>query len=260
MTNINIQFRNRIGFPEYEPITFDNLATVLEKSAKSIPFENLCIIANRTNEITKENLINKIIRNNEGGLCYELNGILHIFLLENGFDAKLIYGVVYDHKNQRWSTTGRSHVANIITHNGEKYLVDTGFGANLPLKPVPLTGEIITSSNGKFRVEKVQTEHGNYILYMKLKYKDAVWKIGYAFDTTKAITDHSELNNVQKIIIEHPESSFNKKPLITQLTDKGSVTLTDNSVTEWIDGKVEKQDIDPKRYKVLAKNFFGIQA
>ncbi|WP_026572981.1 arylamine N-acetyltransferase family protein [Bacillus sp. UNC438CL73TsuS30] len=259
MTDFNLQYRKRIGFPENETITFEKLEAVLEKTAKTIPFENLCIIANQAKKITKENLINKIINQHEGGLCYELNGILHLFLLENGFDAKLIYGVVYDHNHQRWSTTGKTHVATLITCNEQQYLVDTGFGANLPLKPVPLSGEVVTSNNGEFRVVKTETEHGDYIFYMKLKHKDKDWKIGYAFNTKATITNHADLTGVQKIIIEHPESSFNKKPLITRLTDRGSMTLTDSSITEWIDGKVDKQDIDPKKYKELAKDRFDIQ-
>ncbi|MFC7560436.1 arylamine N-acetyltransferase [Paenibacillus farraposensis] len=52
-----------------EIITFENLDSVLEKTAREIPFENLCIIENRTTDITKENLIDKIIKRNEGGLC-----------------------------------------------------------------------------------------------------------------------------------------------------------------------------------------------
>ncbi|MED1467472.1 arylamine N-acetyltransferase family protein [Bacillus salipaludis] len=259
MTDFNLQFRKRIGFPANETITFDNLEDVLEKTAKTIPFENLCIIANQAKKITKENLINKIIDQHEGGLCYELNGILHLFLLENGFDAKLIYGVVYAHNHQRWIPTGKTHVATIIMNNEQPYLVDTGFGVNLPLKPVPLSGEVVPSNNGEFRVEKTETEHGDYIFYMKLKHKDKDWKIGYAFDTKVAITDYSRLTGVQKIIIEHPESPFNKKPLMTKLTDRGSMTLTDSSITEWIDGKVDKQDLDPKKYKELAKERFDIQ-
>ncbi|WP_267897279.1 hypothetical protein [Peribacillus saganii] len=38
-----------------------------------------------------------------------------------------------------------------------------------------------------------------------------------------------------------PGSAFNKKPLLTKLTDLGNFTLTDTSFTEWKDGKVEKE-------------------
>lgn len=260
MSDLNLLFRNRIGFPINEKITFENLETILEMTAKAIPFENLCIITNKTTEITKENLINKILDKNEGGLCYELNSILHFFLVENGFNIDFIRGVTYNQIEQKWNTIGRTHVINVITHNEKQYLIDTGFGGNLPLKPVPLNGKIVTSNNGEFKVERAEIEYGDYIFHMKLKHKDKDWKIGYAFDSKQVTKRVSELNEVQKIILEHPDSPFNKKPLITRLTNSGSVTLTENSFTEWADGKVAKKDVDKKRFKELVKKHFDIHS
>jgi N-hydroxyarylamine O-acetyltransferase len=256
MSELNTLFLKRIGIPENENITFETLDTVLEKTAKNIPFENLCIIENKTSDITQENLINKMLVKKEGGLCYELNSIFYFFLIDNGFNAVLARGVVY--KNQEYLTLGRTHVTILITHEEQTYLIDTGFGGNLPLKPVPLTGETVTSNNGEFRIKKVNSEHGDYVLEMKLKYKDIDWKIGYAFDSKKPITDVSEFNEIQTIIAEHQESSFNKNPLITRLTDGGNVTLTNSSFTQWVDGIVTKEKIDNVRFKELAKQHFGI--
>lgn len=258
MTNLNILFRKRIGIPSNEKIPFEKLDQVLEKTAKTIPFENLCIIREKTNEITKDNLINKILEQNEGGLCYELNSILYLFLIENGFNASLIRGVIYDHNNQQWNTIGKTHVAILINHNDLYYLVDSGFGGNLPLKPVPLNGEIITSNNGEFRVDRIESEHGNHIFYMKLRHKDKDWKIGYAFDSKEVMKTLTALNEVQKLIVEHPESAFNKQTLITRLTDNGNITLTETSFTEWVDGKFKKKEIDNQSFQALAKEYFGL--
>ena len=258
MSNLNLLFRNRISFPQDEIITVENLDKVLEKIAKTIPFENLSIIENKTADITKDNLVRKILEQNEGGLCYELNSILFLFLTENGFNTALVRGAVYDLARQQWNATGKSHVANLINHNEQLYLVDTGFGGNLALKPVPLNGDIVISSNGEFRVEHVESEHGDYIFYMKLKHRDEDWKIGYAFDSKKGIKNVAELNEVQKIIKEHPASAFNKKPLVTRLTDKGNITLTETSFTEWVKGKVNKEEIDEKRFKEILNKYFGL--
>ncbi|WP_338473327.1 arylamine N-acetyltransferase (plasmid) [Niallia sp. XMNu-256] len=258
MNELNALFRKRIGIPENESIPFEALDNVLEKTAKSIPFENLCIIENKTNDITKENLINKILVKKEGGLCYELNSIFYFFLIENGFNSVLARGVIYENAIQEFLILGRTHVTILITHQKQTYLIDTGFGGNLPLKPVPLTGETITSNNGDFRIRKLESEHGDYVLEMKLKHKDTDWKIGYAFDSKKPIIDVSEFNDIQTIIAEHQESPFNKKPLITRLTTRGSLTLTNNSFTQWIDGIVTKEKIDNARFKELLKQHFGV--
>lgn len=256
MSQLNTLFRKRINIPEDEPITFDSLDSILEKTAHRIPFENLCILANKTKPITEESLINKILVHHEGGLCYELNSILYLFLIENGFDAVLARGVVYKDEIQDYIPIGRTHVTILVTHNDQTYVIDTGFGANLPLKPVPLSGETIISSNGEFRIKKVANRHGDYVLELKLKHKDTDWRIGYCFDSTKPITEVSELNEVQTIIAEHKESPFNKNRLVTRLTANGNVTLTDTSFTQWTDGKVTKEEIDDERYNNLLKQHF----
>ena len=260
MEKLDTLFRHRIGVLKNEIITFENLDIVLEKTAREIPFENLCVIENRTTDITKENLIGKIIKRNEGGLCYELNSIFYLFLIENGFNSTLVRGVTYDHIGQRWSATGRTHVVNIITHDGQQYLVDTGFGGNLPLKPVPLNGDIVISNNGEFRVEKADSEYGDHLLYMKLKHKQDDWKLGYVFDSTVVVKDLSELNEVQRIISEHPEPRFNKKPLVTRQNERGNIILTDTSFTEWIDGKEYKKEIDNNIFKEMLMDKFGIKS
>jgi N-hydroxyarylamine O-acetyltransferase len=179
MNDINTLFRKRIGFSDNEIITFEKLDLILEKTANTIPFENLCIINKSTIEFTKENLMNKILIKNEGGLCYDLNTILNLFLLENGFIVTLVRGVIFNSATQDWSPTGRTHVAIVLKHYDQKYLIDTGFGGNLPLKPIPLTGETITSKNGEFQVGKVNNRFGDFMFKMKLKNKDLDWKIGY---------------------------------------------------------------------------------
>lgn len=256
MSNLNSLFRKRIGITEHQPITFENLYKILEKTAITIPFENLAIIENRTNPITKESLIEKILQRNEGGMCYELNSLLYLFLLENGLDVSLVDGIVFNQEKQRWNTNGRTHIAIVLRHDAQVYLLDTGFGGNLPLQPVPLNGEVVSSDNGEFRVEREESEAGDYILYMKLKHKDTEWKIGYGFESKQFIEDFSCLDKVQEIIQHHPQSPFNKKPLITKRTETGSIILTDSSLTEWVDGKVTKTEINDTEYKKLLNNRF----
>lgn len=256
MRELNALFRERIGLPANAPLTFETLDSVLEGAAIHIPFENLSIMEKNIKEITKENLTNKLLINHEGGMCYELNSLLYFFLLENGFKAALTRGVVY--KNGQFLTLGRTHVTILLDHMGQTYLVDTGFGGNLPLKPVPLNGETVASNNGEFRVKKMDSEHGNYVFEMKLKHKDTDWRIGYAFNSKNPVTDVSEFNEIQAIVAGHDQSPFNKAALLTRLTQDGNITLTPTSFTQWVDGVVTREEIDGSRFKELAKQHFGI--
>ena len=258
MTNLNNPFRNRIGFPTDKPITLENLDRLLELTAATIPFENLCTLSNDVNDLNESNLVEKIIHRNEGGLCYDLNGILFLFLKENGLDVQLVRGSVYVPDLKGYSPTGRTHAAIILNEDGRKYLVDTGFGGNLPLRAVPLDGTEISSPNGEFRVKKETSEFGDYILEMKLKYKDPDWRIGYAFDSREPVENVDDLSEMKKIITEHPKSPFNKKPLLTRVTTEGSMVLTETSFTQWTEDGIKKEEIDSDRFKQLAKKHYNL--
>lgn len=258
MSELNARFRARIGLPENEEISFDSLDRVLERTAFAIPFENLRIMERRTGEITMPNLMHQILVNGEGGVCYELNTILYGFLRDNGFDVALTRGVVYNYEAGCYSALGRTHVTILLNHGGQPYLVDTGFGGNLPLTPVPLTGEAATSRNGAFRIRSGDGEPGEHVLEVMLKHKHNEWKIGYAFDTGKLMTDLAECNDIQHTIAEHEQSAFNKNPLVTKLTPRGSITVTDSSLTRWVDGVMTKEPIDRDRFRLLLREEFGL--
>ncbi|WNF23568.1 arylamine N-acetyltransferase [Mesobacillus jeotgali] len=258
MKDLNRKFRERINFPIDNPITLENVDDLLEKTASSLPFENLCTLSGDLNNLSDSYLFEKVIERGEGGLCYDLNGILYLFLKENGLDVQLVRGSVYIPDLKGFSPTGRTHAAILLNDDGERYLVDTGFGGNLPLRPVPMDGSVIHSPNGEFRVKKEDSEFGDYFFEMKLKYKDLDWRIGYAFDSREPVENVSDLSEMKNIITEHPQSPFNKKPLLTRVTSDGSMVLTETSFTHWTEDGVRKEEINADRYRELAKEFYNI--
>lgn len=258
MSELNDLFRKRIGFSENEIVEFEGLTQLLVKIALALPFENMGVINKNTRAVTEEELINKILRRNEGGLCYELNPLLYLFLKENGFQVSLVRGVVFNQAEQSWSTSGRTHVAILLTYEQELYLLDTGFGGNLPLTPVPLAGETVNSENGQFRVKQTDNQYGNHLFEMKRKYRDDDWTIGYVFNSLERVNEWDEIVEIQKIIEGSSESSFNKKPLLTKRTADGSITLTDTSCTILKNGVTTKESLDEEGFKERLGQYFGI--
>ncbi|WP_431088916.1 hypothetical protein [Paenibacillus sp. 8b26] len=59
MLNLNKLLRNRLGISWDNELELEDLNTIIEKTAKTIPFENLSIINNSSSKITPENLIKK---------------------------------------------------------------------------------------------------------------------------------------------------------------------------------------------------------
>ncbi|EOW9528607.1 arylamine N-acetyltransferase [Bacillus cytotoxicus] len=262
MTDLQKQFFSRLHIKEKESISFEDLHEILYAMAQTVPFENLDIIQGKVKEISKEHLQEKILVNNRGGLCYELGPMMYYFLKDCGFDVHLVSGTVYNAASATWAVDS-GHIATVLKHNNQSYLIEVGFGSYLPLAPVPLSGEIVHSVTGDYRIRKETTAKGNYVLEMGINNEllDAAssqeWSLGYAFYIEKV--DENIVNEAQKTIIEHKDSPFNKVPLIAKLTSDGHVSLTKDSLTVTKQGEKRKEKITKQQYSSLLYSIFGIR-
>ncbi|WP_410983211.1 arylamine N-acetyltransferase family protein [Bacillus cereus] len=262
MTDFQKQFFSRLNIETKDSVSIENLNKILYAMAQAVPFENLDIIQGTVKEISKEHLQEKILVKNRGGLCYELNPTMYYFLKDCGFDVHLVSETVYHAASGTWAVNS-GHVATVLKHNTELYLIEVGFGSNLPLSPVPFTGETVHSVTGDYRIRKETTEKGNYILEMRKnnEFLDAAssqdWTLGYAF--YKEAVDERKLNEAQKTIVEHTDSPFNKVPLTVKLTSGGHATLTKDHFTVTKQGKQRKEEITKEQYTDLLLETFGIK-
>ncbi|SNZ14064.1 N-hydroxyarylamine O-acetyltransferase [Terribacillus aidingensis] len=243
----------RIGLTE--EVTLASMPIFLEKFSQAIPFENLRIINQQASPLTKTDLHKKILLRNEGGVCYELNSLLYYYLLEEGWSVTMLTACIYNQQENVWSATGNTHVIILLEHYGKKYIVDAGFGANIPLAPVPLDGQTVSTPNGQFRIKQKDMFS---ILELKLSNRDYEWRTGYRFLEANKITDLKQLNHIQKIIETDAASPFNKSPLLTKRTTAGSSTLTPNSFSEWNNGAAVKQTINEETYYMLLNAKFNM--
>lgn len=259
METLDTLFRQRVGFGS-GALMFDDLPALLIATSLALPFENLAVVQQRGLPITRENLVTKLLMRNEGGLCYELNPLLYFFLLDNGFDVSMVRGIVLDPATRTFAGTGHTHVTLLLRHQGMTYLADTGFGSFLPLCPVPMNGELAISENGEFRIQPATGEHathGDYAFMLKQRHKDVDWRVGFVFDSRNSITT-VECEEIRRIIAEHPESNFNKRPLVAKLTERGSITLTDMSLIITEDGQVSKEPVNSERFGELLGRYFKL--
>ncbi|MBJ8187119.1 arylamine N-acetyltransferase [Bacillus cereus] len=261
MTDFQKQFFARLNIEEKETVSFEGLPSIMYAMSQSVPFENLNILENNFTEISKENLEQKILLNNRGGLCYELNPTMYYFLKDSKFDVHLVSGTVYNNANSIWAVDS-GHIATVLKYHNELYLIEVGFGSYLPLAPVPFSGEVVHSVTGDYRIRKETTEKSNYILEMRKnnEFLDQSstndWTVGYAFHLEEVNVEKA--NAAQKIIVEHEGSPFNKVPLIVKLTENGHASLTKDSLTIAKNGKKTKETVTEEQYKNLLHSTFGI--
>ncbi|MCU5294364.1 arylamine N-acetyltransferase, partial [Bacillus cereus] len=221
MTSLQNQLFTRLNLKKRNEVTFEELPTILFSFAHTIPFENLDVIARNTNQISLENLREKILTSSRGGLCYELNTLFYYFLKNCGYDVQLALGTVYKNDINAWALED-GHITIILTYDNLQYLIDVGIASLVPLVPVPFTGESVSSKNGSYRVRRKDTSKGNYVL--ERIDTDGEWKVCHAF--YKPNIDEIVINDVQRRVIEDEKSIFNKGPIAVKLTNSGHISLT----------------------------------
>lgn len=228
-------------------VDIKHLPLLLRYVAAYIPFENIDIIEGTSQPLSLERTATKILQQQRGGLCYEINPLLAAVLIENGLQIQLISAVIYDAMNEKFSKTGYTHTLLLLEDHGERYLIDAGFGNNVPLVAVPLDGTTVSSTNGDYRVV------GNE-LYMKRRYRDVQFICAYRFDTQPI--EWPALRVSQQIIEQSEDSAFNKRPLLTKCTDNGTITLSGNDLTIMKDGEKTVATLTDKEKAVAKKTYF----
>ncbi|MGR2743681.1 arylamine N-acetyltransferase family protein [Bacillus sp. N6] len=254
MTSLQDQLFTRLNLKKRNDVTFEELPTILFSFAQTIPFENLDVIACNTNQISPENLREKILTSSRGGLCYELNTLFYYFLRDCGYDVQLALGTVYKNDINAWALED-GHITIILTYDNVQYLIDVGIASLVPLVPVPFTGKSVSSKNGSYRVRRKDTSKGNYVL--ERIDTDGEWKVCHAF--YKHNIDEIVVNDVQRRVIEDEKSIFNKGPIAVKLTNSGHISLTNTSLTEIIHGEKTKREITEDQYKEFLYTLFAIK-
>ena len=210
----------------------DRLRFIQEQFSRLFPFENLDVLIRDERSITESFLIEKMLNKERGGLCYELNGLLHLVLKQLGFDVILAAATIWS--EGKW-VIDRTHAINLYKKDHKLYLIDSGFGNNLCLQPLQMDGEPVVSPSGMYRLRTEKTERGSIVFEHFTK---AGWELRYAF-YPDAI-GWEDLNRMKELIHFHQDSPFKEKFLFAQIFKDGTVSITENRFhRKRIDGQEE---------------------
>ncbi|RMX72766.1 hypothetical protein D0869_14281 [Hortaea werneckii] len=148
------QYFNRICLPEKDrvydittiPKDADKLTflSLLQKhQLVNIPWENLTqhYSWHRVVNVKPAHLFRKIVLNDQGtgrgGYCMEANSLWHYILVSLGFDVYIAGARIYS-GTEEGGYGGWTHMVNLVTIAGVKYLLDGGFGPQEATQPLPL--------------------------------------------------------------------------------------------------------------------------
>lgn len=234
--------------PDLQTLTQLQLAHLL-----AIPFENLNIHAGRVIELAIDKLFHKIVEEKRGGFCYELNGLYYELLTGLGFTAKRIAAQVHNSEKQAYGDE-YDHFAIVVEWDGKLYLTDVGYGEFLV---TPLLISLNTPQEDPRGEVYIVREHEGDELRID-KRVDEGWKPEYKF-TLQAREFHEfvPMCNYQQY---DPNSHFQKQKLISQLTERGRITLTSTKL-KIKEGKdiVEREVKNEKEFDELLWKHYAIR-
>ena len=216
------EYLARIGADTIGSVADTNTLRMLQRQhLLNVPFENLDIHWGRPITLDTDRFYQKIVRENRGGFCYELNGLFNELLREIGFQTRLVSARVGDGKGN--FSDEYDHLA-ILVIIGEMYhLADVGFGAftSWPLQFIPDVEQ--EDDTGVFMIREFRDEY-----FEVAKKEGETWRSEYIFKPLGR--DLSEFEARCEYQQTSPESHFMKNKSSSLMTENGRKTLTDSKL------------------------------
>ncbi|CAF1242723.1 unnamed protein product [Rotaria sp. Silwood1] len=130
-----------------------------------IPFETFDLIDFKELNISLDYIFNRLVRQNRGGVCYQMNGLFAFILNKLNYNVKLIACGVYNDKNDNYFDV-HSHAALFVTlDNDTQFLCDVGFAKDF-LTPLFFRTDCIQyATNGFFRL--IKSNDGLYYILQR---------------------------------------------------------------------------------------------
>ena len=232
------------------PPDIESLRVLQRQHLLAVPFENLDIHWKNPIVLDTDTFYAKIVENDRGGYCYELNGLFNELLKCVGFRTHLVSGRVYS--GESGYSPEFDHMAVVVMIDGMEYLADVGFG-DFSVEPLRIgVYEEQTDREGTFIVRP--TEHGAFEIEIR---RDGQWVPELLFSrNARDLREFTERNEFQQ---HSPDSHFIQKKICSILTEKGRKTLTDNKFIVTANGKKQETDVNSTDdFARILRQEFGI--
>jgi N-hydroxyarylamine O-acetyltransferase len=231
----------------------DTLRGLQRAHMQYVPFENLDIGLKRPIKIDEGSVWKKLIEQQRGGFCYELNGLFAWLLKQIGYEVTHLNARVFDREGNLGIDF--DHLALLVQVPGrsERWLADVGFGDSF-LKPLKIEhdGEQVQG----LRAYKLESTNDGYVVWQR-NYNGS-WERHYFFD----LQPHKFPEEYESACLYHqtsPKSSFTRGSIISRATPDGRVSLEDGRLIVTINGQREVFRVrDEAEFHSLLKKHFDV--
>lgn len=198
--------------------------------------------------------VQKIVENQRGGICYELNGLFRWLPDSCGFDVERLAARVISPEDGTFGPLGDHQP--LLVRLDDPYIVDVGFGGEVIRQPLPLDGTAREGPEGAWRVVESDRSDADYVAQSS-GFEGDEWTDRFIFRTEPRqmayFESACEYHNLA------PDATFTDWVLVTMATDSGHRTLTPESFVETVQGEERERSVSEQEWVTLLDEEFGIQ-
>ncbi|HWR01438.1 MAG TPA: arylamine N-acetyltransferase [Chlorobaculum sp.] len=251
-SNFDLQsYFSRTGFRGSASADFESLKRLMRCQLFSVPFENLDVQAGKVVSLVPEDIYTKIVEQGRGGYCYEVNGLFAMVLESLGFSFQLVAARPMTYPVRRPKT----HMAIVVTLDGQQWLCDLGFGSFGIREPLNLGGldRDVRQDFDTFRLTMVSERD-----YLLQSLADGTLKNLYEFNLCpQEWVDFEPANYLNST---HSESIFVKNLMVVLQTETGKKLLTDYYFKSVSEEKTVESRISQEEIPLLLQREFSLRA
>ena len=231
------QYLRKLQLNDFEPAV--NLATLTklqDAHLKYIPYENFDCLNGKITSLKRQDMFNKVIMHNRGGICFELNGLYNWLLESLGFDVTS-YSARFIDKMETYQL--RRHRVMCVALGEKRYLTDVGVNSESPRVPLEITEGLI-QSDGISQYKFTRSEFWGWLLWQKERGK--IWKRLFGFTEEPQID--KDFITASFWCDAHPDSPFIKSKKLSIFREDCNITIRGNYLKFYLGGRVKY------RYKI----------
>ncbi|MFB6234033.1 MAG: arylamine N-acetyltransferase [Halopenitus sp.] len=211
----------------------ETLSRLQRAHVTNVPFENLAIVGDPFAEddgpgveLSTAACYEKVVADERGGYCFELNGLFYWLLDALGYDVDRVPARVT-------SDEGPSAPANhhsVVVDLDRRYVVDVGMGVPVMRQPTPLDGSVRTDEVGvDWRIAACDRPDEEFQSVYREPESDE-WSVRYVFSDELCDLDYFRATN--DFLQTAPESPFTGDPVVQIATAAGHLKLSGTTLTE----------------------------
>lgn len=247
------QYLRKLQLNDLEPaVNLVTLTKLQDAHLKYIPYENFDCLNGKITSLKRQDMFNKIIMHNRGGICFELNGLYNWLLESLGFDVTS-YSARFIDKMETYQL--RRHRVMCVALGDKRYLTDVGVNSESPRVPLEIVEGLI-QSDGISQYKFTRSEFWGWLLWQKERGK--IWKRLFGFTEEPQID--KDFITASFWCDAHPDSPFIKSKKLSIFREDCNITIRGNYLKFYLGGRVKyRHKINTgAELKEILWEYFGI--